>query len=42
MSKLFSPTKVGSYQLNHRVALAPLTRMRGEPGNVTGDLMVAY
>src|SRR5262249_29482978 len=25
---LFSPLKVGPYQLNHRVALAPLTRMR--------------
>jgi N-ethylmaleimide reductase len=42
MSKLFSPAKVGSYQLNHRVVLAPLTRMRTEPGNVPGDLMVEY
>ena len=25
---LFSPLKVGPYQLKHRVALAPLTRMR--------------
>jgi N-ethylmaleimide reductase len=25
---LFSPLKLGPYQLNHRVALAPLTRMR--------------
>jgi 2,4-dienoyl-CoA reductase-like NADH-dependent reductase (Old Yellow Enzyme family) len=27
-SHLFSPLKVGPYQLKHRVALAPLTRMR--------------
>src|SRR5260221_1869186 len=27
---LFSPLKVGPYQLNHRLALAPLTRMRAE------------
>jgi N-ethylmaleimide reductase len=25
---LFSPLKVGPYQLNHRVVMAPLTRMR--------------
>ena len=42
MSKLFSPAKVGSYQLNHRVVLAPLTKMRSEPRNVPGDLMVDY
>lgn len=42
MSRLFSPTKIGSYQLNHRVALAPLTKMRSEPRNVTGKLMVEY
>jgi N-ethylmaleimide reductase len=27
---LFSPLKVGPYQLKHRVALAPLTRLRAE------------
>lgn len=42
MSKLFSHTKVGHFQLQHRVVLAPLTRMRTEPGNVPGDLMVEY
>src|SRR5271163_4493075 len=26
--KLFSPLKVGPYQLKHRLAMAPLTRMR--------------
>lgn len=42
MSKLFSHTKVGHFDLQHRVVLAPLTRMRTEPGNVPGDLMVDY
>jgi N-ethylmaleimide reductase len=28
--RLFSPLKVGPYQLKHRVALAPLTRLRAE------------
>ena len=42
MSKLFSHTKVGHFELQHRVVLAPLTRMRIEPGNVPGDLMVEY
>jgi len=27
-SRLFSPLKVGPYQLKHRIALAPLTPMR--------------
>src|SRR5256885_11985988 len=27
---LFSPLKIGPYQLQHRLALAPLTRMRAE------------
>jgi 2,4-dienoyl-CoA reductase-like NADH-dependent reductase (Old Yellow Enzyme family) len=27
---LFSPLKIGPYQLKHRVALAPLTRMRAQ------------
>lgn len=42
MTKLFSSTLVGSYELKHRVVLAPLTRMRTEPGDVPGDLMVEY
>lgn len=42
MEKLFSNASVGSYTLEHRVVLAPLTRMRTEPGNVPGDLMVEY
>ncbi|CAB3809883.1 alkene reductase [Paraburkholderia fynbosensis] len=42
MNRLFSPTHVGSFKLDHRVVLAPLTRMRTEKGNVPGDLMVDY
>ncbi|WP_175883364.1 alkene reductase [Burkholderia sp. BCC0044] len=42
MSKLFSRTRVGHFDLQHRVVLAPLTRMRTEPGNVPGNLMVEY
>src|SRR6218665_714239 len=29
-SSLFAPLQVGPYKLNHRVAMAPLTRMRAE------------
>jgi len=42
MNKLFSRTNVGPFELDHRVVLAPLTRMRTEQGNVPGDLMVEY
>ncbi|WP_028217054.1 alkene reductase [Paraburkholderia oxyphila] len=42
MGKLFSRTQVGRFELQHRVVLAPLTRMRTDPGNVPGDLMVEY
>jgi N-ethylmaleimide reductase len=42
MNTLFSRTQVGPFELNHRVVLAPLTRMRTEEGNVPGDLMVDY
>jgi N-ethylmaleimide reductase len=35
MSSLFTPLRVGAFNLTHRVVLAPLTRMRSEmPGNV--------
>jgi N-ethylmaleimide reductase len=40
---LFSPLKVGSYQLKHRVVLAPLTRMRAEkPGLSPRPLNTEY
>jgi N-ethylmaleimide reductase len=42
MSTLFSPIKLGPYQLSHRVVMAPLTRMRSDPGDVPSDLMVEY
>ena len=42
MSKLFTPARLGPYSLRHRVVMAPLTRMRSEPGNIPGDLMVEY
>ena len=29
-NSLFSPLQVGPYRLNHRVVMAPLTRMRAE------------
>jgi N-ethylmaleimide reductase len=42
MSNLFSPVKVGRYKLEHRVVMAPLTRMRSNEGDVPSDLMVEY
>jgi N-ethylmaleimide reductase len=42
MSKLFSTTKIGPYRLSHRVVMAPLTRMRSDPGDIPSDLMVEY
>jgi N-ethylmaleimide reductase len=42
MSKLFTPTQVGPYRLSHRVVMAPLTRMRSDPGDIPNDLMVKY
>jgi N-ethylmaleimide reductase len=42
MSTLFSPIKIGPYQLTHRVAMAPLTRMRSDPGDIPSKLMVEY
>jgi N-ethylmaleimide reductase len=31
---LFSPLKIGPFELAHRVVMAPLTRMRAEPGTL--------
>ncbi|WP_426409703.1 alkene reductase [Bradyrhizobium ganzhouense] len=42
MSNLFTPTQVGPYRLSHRVAMAPLTRMRSDPGDIPSELMVEY
>ena len=40
--KLFTPIKVGTATLQHRVAMAPLTRFRADSGHVHGDLAVEY
>ena len=42
MSRLFAPERVGPYRLSHRVVMAPLTRLRSEPGDLPGELMVHY
>ena len=43
MSVLFTPTRIGSLELSHRVVMAPLTRMRSDmPGNVPGAAMIKY
>lgn len=42
MSKLFSSIQIGPHALAHRVVLAPLTRMRAEPGAIPGKLMAEY
>lgn len=42
LSSLFSPLKLGRYQLEHRVVMAPLTRMRADKGNVPNKLAPEY
>lgn len=39
---LFSPLKVGDISLGHRVALAPLTRLRAHLSHVPSDIAVTY
>ncbi len=39
MTKLFAPLQVGAATLQHRVAMAPLTRYRAEDNWVPGPLM---
>ncbi|KAK7532052.1 uncharacterized protein J3D65DRAFT_647604 [Phyllosticta citribraziliensis] len=41
-TKLFTPLKVGSTQLDHRVVMAPLTRFRATNDNVPTDVMAQY
>jgi N-ethylmaleimide reductase len=42
-SALFAPVTVGSFELKHRVVMAPLTRSRAQqPGDIPGDLMLEY
>jgi N-ethylmaleimide reductase len=42
MNKLMSAVTVGPYTFDHRVVLAPLTRMRAEAGARPGALMAEY
>jgi N-ethylmaleimide reductase len=42
MSKLHTSVQVGPHEIAHRVVLAPLTRMRAEPGAIPGKLMAEY
>lgn len=42
MSMLFTPFRAGALSLGHRVVMAPLTRMRSEPGDRAGALMRDY
>ena len=42
MSKLFTPVRAGALSLGHRVVMAPLTRMRSDPGDRPSGLMRDY
>lgn len=42
MSKLFSPFKLGRYELSHRVVHAPMTRLRSDPDDSPSEMMVEY
>ncbi|HVJ56084.1 MAG TPA: alkene reductase [Aliidongia sp.] len=42
-SKLYTPIKVGRYTLSHRVALAPMTRLRTiQPGDIPSPMMADF
>ncbi|XZF14116.1 alkene reductase [Chitinophagaceae bacterium MMS25-I14] len=40
--RLFAPVKLGRYNLNHRVALAPMTRLRSDKADAPSDMMVKF
>ncbi|WWD19687.1 hypothetical protein CI109_104150 [Kwoniella shandongensis] len=41
--KLFTPTKLGAYELKHRIVMAPLTRLRAETGTgIPSDWAIKY
>lgn len=43
MAKLFTPAKVGAFDLNHRVVLAPMTRVRTiQPGDIPSPMMATF
>lgn len=39
---LFTPLRLGRYELDHRVVMAPLTRMRAAPGMVPNEFAAEY
>jgi N-ethylmaleimide reductase len=42
-AKLYTPTKVGRFDLSHRVALAPMTRLRTiQPGDIPSPMMADF
>ncbi|TQN72396.1 Chanoclavine-I aldehyde reductase fgaOx3 [Colletotrichum shisoi] len=41
-SKLFKPVKIGNAQLNHRIAMAPLTRYRNDTNHVAKPFVPRY
>lgn len=41
-SKLFSPLELGAMELGHRIAMAPLTRLRADKNHVQQPLAVEY
>ncbi|KAL2863857.1 alkene reductase [Aspergillus lucknowensis] len=41
-SKLFTPLKVGSIEVAHRLALAPMTRFRNDDRHVPLDMVIQY
>lgn len=40
--KLFTPVKLGAYELAHRVVLAPMTRLRSNPDDSPSEMMVKF
>jgi N-ethylmaleimide reductase len=42
MTTLFDPIRIGDLELANRVVMAPLTRNRAAPGQVSSDLAVEY
>ena len=42
LAKLFQPIKIGSITLQHRVVLAPLTRLRANSRHELGDTAEEY
>lgn len=42
MQKLFTPTKLGRYELQNRIAMAPMTRSRAGNDGTPTELMTEY